>query len=709
MTENSWSFDRTPNANNDSTPSTNTVSSTSHGVSALTGKLAAKFELPHERLLACIQRLVASAPRHGHPQQELSHGLFRDGCPELLRGSLARMPADVALTFVESEDLHAYPRRSAMAQYFASGKTPLLSLTELRQLLSEFVAHQHQNEDTLVATGHPTTHFGRSTWLDVRLNKLYFTKIPTHLRTKTACGGGSCLRRSYPRSYLNWQRIGTRAKNAFMPDGFEVMGHSTFFRTEEAPALTSSWVKQSEEDTFSICTYEEADLLAGLSTADSSRLSGLRARLLKVKTRLLDELVTVIRENDRRNVWERSLAILAGELLADEAEFLLGMDQFFAGYSVRQGESETKLLPLCPGGLTDLFELIGYVEKELAIGTLDRTRGALGDALVLDHLQRPRLLTDLNRSSWPRLKQLAPSNPYLDLIAVGKGEQIRDAVDEFSRLDSEEPAFWRKFRDRAEKALSSEFNAVVGIQIKQQFRLVLAPLLQQFADDWCGGEGRYRVELALSNMKSGKELEESQGVFERTGESWNIQYQNGPLFPMRQLVGLTYLHVLISNPEKPFRPSELQAHVVRAGTSKSLTRYAEIDPGTELADVCSCEQNGGGLIDKRALREVKGRSEEIIAEIEGAERNNDLGRVVKLKLEQGQLDDYLKSATRPGGQIKQAMDRSKRERDAVTKAIKTALRKLSQKDSLLGEHFCKCLLMKGFYRYSPGSGQQWRT
>jgi hypothetical protein len=450
----------------------------------LANALARQHTLPPERVLNCLQRLM-TAETCGHELTKTQfYRAFLRGLPGLLTAALARMPPEYAIEFCETEDLLAYRRRDQIAHVLANTFTPLYSLDELGCLLSEFVHHQELNRRSLLSTGLPNTFFNLSPWVDVHLNKLYFTKLPVSLRQRwgllddrSSSNHPTRPRPAYPRACVDWRRIADRI--SVMRSGFLDANLWNQYPLQPNPACRWEWARW-QHDIWHCCDYEDADLLDGLSEEAGTRLATLRPSIFDTKCQVLGSLASALRECNHQTLWQKCLDDITRRISGDDADFLLRMDMFFAGYEIRSTQKESKTLPLLCGGLTNLFELIGHVEKELVIGTMTKTREALGDAVIVDELRRPHFATELN----PRSVRYGSRHAYLNLVAAGRGDQIRSASDLCSHLDSEEPAFWSQFRQRAADALSSEFSGLVGVKLQRKFQPVLQPLLQQYADRW---------------------------------------------------------------------------------------------------------------------------------------------------------------------------------------------------------------------------------
>ena len=93
---------------------------------------------------------------------------------------VVRLLRGVSLEFDEEEDPQAFPRRQFAAQVLVDPRTPFYTLPELSGHLRTFAGHQEANRAEMLRIGHPATSFAASPFLDLWLNKLYYTKVPIH-------------------------------------------------------------------------------------------------------------------------------------------------------------------------------------------------------------------------------------------------------------------------------------------------------------------------------------------------------------------------------------------------------------------------------------------------------------------------------------------------------------------------------------------------
>ena len=347
-----------------------------------------------------------------------------------------------ARKMIEREDPHLLVQRISAVEYLSQDNVPLCLLPELEQHLAEFVNYLEGDRDHLIKTGLPQKCFRQCHWLYQQLRRLYDVKTT-----------GS----PYPRDELFSRR---RA-------------------TPERPAY--EWVKYvpqrgplgMESLSARRCVYEEADLLHGLNNQDAERIEASRAKLFDLKIKVLHECRKAVHERVSFSApWQACLDLITAAIDADEADFLLRMDRFYIGNDARSDGAADASPKMIPGGLTNLLEVIGHCEKEIAIGTLDYTRIALG------RLIRP------NRAKRFDTHRRYLGNAYFWYYDHSDQPQLDSALDEFVALTKAESQFWAEFRKRANTAFESEFfvDVVVHTRVKRPLVEKFEPHLRTYAN-----------------------------------------------------------------------------------------------------------------------------------------------------------------------------------------------------------------------------------
>jgi tetratricopeptide (TPR) repeat protein len=175
-------------------------------------------------------------------------------------------------------------------------------------------------------------------------------------------------------------------------------------------------------------------------------------------------------------------------------------------------------------------------------------------------------------------------------------------------------------------------------------------------------------------------------VFCRQGDYWAIRYEGREL-RLKDSKGLCYLAELLRDPGREWHVMDL-VHVVAPPAT---------DAPRELADTGA----GDPVLDGRARAEYRRRLEDLRTDLTSAEQSNDCGRASRIREEIDFLSDQLASALRIGSRDRRAVSSAERARQAVNKAIKSALDRIRERDPSLGHHLATTIQTGLSCRYAP--------
>ena len=388
----------------------------------------------------------------------------------LLTDAWESLPADKAFQLLESEDLKTLARRLWAVEYLSDEGVPLYSLPELEHHLDVFIKHLERDRKHLIKTGLPQHCFRPCRWLYLQLGRLYDVKAT-----------GS----PWPHDEIMRKRKGMPKMPAY--NWVKHVPHKGFLGIESTG--------------FEHCAYEEADLLRDMDSENAQRLEASRARLFDLRIKVLRELHDAVSREDCSQLWKKCLKLLTDTVLGDEADFLLGMDRSYIGVDARSDGAAEASPKMIPGGLTNLLEVIGQCEKEIAIGTLANTRQQLGN--LVDPAKAERFRTGRRHNG----------NAYYWFYGRPEQSHLDAALDQFLALSAEETDFWPGYRQRVNEALENEFYNEVAIRTKVKRRLVddFEPKVRTFAD-------LVKAHLESSGQSSRIEFSVSMAIAGRSGK-----------------------------------------------------------------------------------------------------------------------------------------------------------------------------------------------
>ena len=194
----------------------------------------------------------------------------------------------------------------------------------------------------------------------------------------------------------------------------------------------------------------------------------------------------------------------------------------------------------------------------------------------------------------------------------------------------------------------------------------------------CGGWGK-QFESTRDHMGDVAHQEDTDELLRFDGTQWEFRFE-GRAVTLANTVGMRHIGHLIGSPGRSFTAMQLSAIV------NALHTAAPLLPASEGLKVRESTGDGGQMIDDEAVRQFRARLDELADRIAEAERNNDLGRLEKLKSEREAIEDELLRSTGLGGRPRPMSDDSERARKAVSKAIRDVLRRIAKEDPELGKY-----------------------
>ena len=188
-------------------------------------------------------------------------------------------------------------------------------------------------------------------------------------------------------------------------------------------------------------------------------------------------------------------------------------------------------------------------------------------------------------------------------------------------------------------------------------------------------------------------------LFRREGEYWTLAFAGAPV-RVRQSRGLEYLSVLLAAPNREVHALELVQSVSGGAANGAATRSAAELARTEAAH-SDAAGDAGEMLDERALAEYRERLADLESELAEAESFNDTGRQQTLAAEIEFLKREVARAVGLGGRRRKAGSAAERARVSVTRAIKTALARVTDAEPQLGRHLAATVKTGTFCSYTP--------
>jgi hypothetical protein len=314
------------------------------------------------------------------------------------------------------------------------------------------------------------------------------------------------------------------------------------------------------------------------------------------------------------------------------------------------------------------------------MGALARTCCALGDGARAERLHA-LLLPYAGRhvvNGPPAAQYLGPVDALLGCLATTAGRfaeaslHLEAALEATARMGAR-PYHARTLRDlvRMLLARAEPGDAALAIERAQEALATAREL------------GMQAVEAELVALRARAEqsiapASPATAGFRREGNSWAIRYR-GSAFRLHESKGLAYLAQLLGEPGREFHVLDL------------------VDPSSAGGG----REPGLPALDGRAKAAYRQRLDVLRSELEEAERNHDGARATRLREEVEILSGELARSLGLGGRDRRSHDASERARQAVAKAIKTAIDRIARNDASLGHHLRTCVRTGLLCSYAP--------
>ena len=164
----------------------------------------------------------------------------------------------------------------------------------------------------------------------------------------------------------------------------------------------------------------------------------------------------------------------------------------------------------------------------------------------------------------------------------------------------------------------------------------------------------------------------------REGEYWVITH-GGHVFHLRDALGLAYLSRLLRDPDREFLALGPHRRRPRSVWRATRGRSSTHRPSRSTATGCG---NSATISKRPRLWSDTGRAERARAEI-------------------GALTEQLAGAVGLGGRDRRAASATERARLNVTKALKSAIRRIAREDPVLGQHLDRSVRTGTYCCYAP--------
>jgi len=187
------------------------------------------------------------------------------------------------------------------------------------------------------------------------------------------------------------------------------------------------------------------------------------------------------------------------------------------------------------------------------------------------------------------------------------------------------------------------------------------------------------------------------GTFAQNGEFWTISY-GGESFSLKEVKGLSYLQLLLQHPNEEFHALDLMRGP-GMGTLTDGSAVAAVAPSNGLS--IGGVGDAGEMLDAQAKREYRRRLGELRTELAELREHGDGVRGEAVEAELDFIERELVRAVGLGGRDRRAGSAAERARLNVTRAIRSALQKITERHAILGELLESSVKTGLFSVYAP--------
>jgi hypothetical protein len=204
--------------------------------------------------------------------------------------------------------------------------------------------------------------------------------------------------------------------------------------------------------------------------------------------------------------------------------------------------------------------------------------------------------------------------------------------------------------------------------------------------------------LAKKEASTSVAASSGSAIFRKKGEFWTISY-DATTFRLKDAKGLHYLGYLLARPGQ-----RIHVHDLIEAVEGSATNGRTIHAASEDLEIVREIGGPGPTIDARSRSEYRARLHDLQAELDEAERMNDLGRSERLRIEVEMVGQELSGASGLGGRARTASSSAERARGPVRKSIRSVIEKVRNEHPTLGHHFAVAISTGYFCVYQPDPG-----
>jgi len=690
-------------------------------------RLAERYSLDFNRTYGVMDRIVMEYKEDIFSINSSQKQKFDITLTNFFSDAFECLPPDQALTILETENLRKLEKRINLTDWLIYNSELLQHFEDLEFLTRSFISFLSAQREYILKTGLSQKNFQRFNWLSCRFATLYPTKTP--IKIEATRDKNDNLKYIYSwssHSYLLWPFDITRILKMVESPSKKILSAICTPKVEynskgeafllinkpliiieyedlelkvvielplgeienlENPKMTNFLISFDPPEEFPsngktiiangepliVVNYEDAGIINSLTEEDAEHIEMERSKFFDLKISILEEIHrTILHPENGITLWNRCVKHLTETFSSMSYVDYYLMDETYLNLIPQEASESRDLLDFSFGGLTELFQVIKYYEKEINFGIFDHVRSILGNIVNIDWLGRPSL--DFTN--------------YFDAINLHGKNNMDRIIDSLQPLKAEEQKFERDFHYRF-KSLCSEFKD--EIYWKGKFKRKYADNAKQMMNNFVNAlDSQFKN---IDNLSSCIQLPSTQGkngplsgnyIFRYQDQDglWDIVYE-GRGFTIRDSKGLHYITYLLKKQGENCSALKLKREFDKIFPKPHETTYSTMcreELEEENLEIIPDSGDIGDILDDQAIKKLYESRQELNEDILEAKKNNDLGRIADLNEEMCWIEQQLSAGLDKYGRHRKFQDKRENCRKSISKEITKSLNKIKEKD-----------------------------
>jgi hypothetical protein len=518
--------------------------------------------------------------------------------------------------------------------------------------------HLIENKQHIIQTGYPLRPFKQHLGLDLALSKIYPIKLPLHVNDNNPFFRNMDYMNTTPDIYKEMDEFRYIWSDVDPLPNFQSVYDATKKITPRALIKNILPLLNEEQ----VVPYSEAQNMYFLSAEDIETIGENRELLFHLKMRLIDVYIETIENNLSVSEYsERAISNVFDFISFEQMVRLVSLEEKYREHMADKYLNKL-LIPLVHYSAQIIFiNKIQVKSKDTKVKPHPLLNcGGISDFLfAIGNFGEMIIASDVRTREYGSKKKLSF---------------------EFHRLRRD---YWYELKYLFERFIEEQMEHEVTITTSMKGKYIekYLPILEKMIgieSEYINESGELLNIKELSGNRRSKpdKMDETQSLFRKAGEGFEIAFNGRPSFFLKETVGLNYIYILMSNKNKVIPLHELVYFDRNSGESGSKPIDTYVD---------SLSTEGGGSNNEYVTEDFKMVVKELQSLLEEKEEANESGNYEKAERLQYKIEE-LQEYIREAKNIKKNPE-LERMRTKVRNAITSAIKKVKTNDPELARHF----------------------